>query len=136
MACDVKGVEGTCAFVPALTDPDAECVGHCDGAGACAGPTFVADMQPLFESKCGPCHTTFKSGGTNFASVYADALLPSLSCSGLNVAACTVVRLQNGSMPKNKGCTGKPNLDAANPDCFTDPNYAELSAWLSAGRPK
>lgn len=136
MACNVKGLEGQCAFVPSGTDPASECVGHCDGAGSCAGPTYAADLQPLLEKKCGPCHTTFKFGGTNFAGVYADALLPALTCPGLDVAACLVVRLETGSMPKNKGCTGKPALDAANPDCFTDGNYAELAGWLAAGRPK
>jgi len=136
MACDVKGQEGSCAFVPPKTDPDGECLGHCDGAGACEGPTYLADIQPLFEAKCGLCHTVFKSGGTNFASVYQDALLPAKSCAGLDVAACTVVRLANGSMPKNKGCTGDPKLDVDNVDCFTAANHAELAAWLMAGRPQ
>ena len=35
-ACDVFPQEGTCANIPAGTDPDNECPGVCNGSGMCA----------------------------------------------------------------------------------------------------
>jgi len=38
-SCVVPGSIGTCAIVPAMTDPDGECgpLGYCDGVGSCVG---------------------------------------------------------------------------------------------------
>lgn len=136
MACNVKNLEGTCSFVPDGLDPTSECIGHCDGQGSCESPDWTHDARPILEQKCGPCHTMNGSGGTNFAATYADAVIPSKSCPGKNVAECSLVRIKNGTMPKNKNCTGDPNLDAANLDCLTAKEQLEIETWVLDGYPQ
>jgi hypothetical protein len=57
-SCGLGGSEGTCSFIPAGTDPDAECAASevCDGAGACAAtvPDGSACTQG-FECQSGNC---------------------------------------------------------------------------------
>lgn len=138
MACSVKGLEGTCSLVPNNLDPRAECVGHCDGMGACAPPTWTVDAAPILAAKCGACHTLNGAGGTNFGSVYADALIAAkfMSCANMNVAQCSLLRIKNGSMPKGKNCTGDPVLDAANLDCLTAAEHVVIETWVMSGSPE
>lgn len=101
-------------------------------------PTFgtltYADVQPVFLTKCSPCHATFGSGGTNFAASYADSQLPSYYCPGQTKGYCTLVRVQNGSMPAGGGCTGNPVLDVGNSACLTASEQNLLSQWITQGQ--
>ncbi len=103
-----------------------------------SAPTYTADVQPIFEEKCAPCHTGFGIGGHDIGSVYTDAFLPAdnSDCDGLNVGQCTIVRIQSGEMPQGAGCSGDPTLDAGNPSCLTQSEQDTVQAWIDAGLPE
>jgi hypothetical protein len=134
-ACNLAGKEGDCALIPNGQDPANECVGHCDGAGNCAGPTYTFDAQPIYKKYCAPCHSMFGSGSHNIATVYGDAFLASYYCVGQNKGQCTIVRIKNGSMPPGAGCTGNPAMDKDNANCLTAAEQATIDAWIMAGMP-
>jgi hypothetical protein len=107
----------------------------CDGMANEDCVTYAGTAQPIFQAHCAPCHTVGKSGGVNFASNYADtqgAAYPA-ACAGLNVGACALVRIKNGSMPKGKGCSGDPAMDAGKAACLTAAEQAALDAWIKGG---
>jgi hypothetical protein len=114
-----------------------------EDAGDDAGPdasspvTYALNAQPIFQAKCAPCHTTLGSGGVNFASVYADtqkAVNSSVTaCTGLNVGACTIIRIKNGQMPRGAGCTGNPTTDQGNAKCLTQAQEDVIQAWVDDG---
>jgi hypothetical protein len=102
--------------------------------------TYAANAQPIFKNHCGSCHggTTPGTGQGNnsFASFYSDtqvAAYPAF-CAGKTVGACTLVRIQNGSMPYGAGCTGNPTTDAGNAACLTAAEQNELMLWISDGQ--
>jgi hypothetical protein len=99
--------------------------------------TYAADAQPIFEAKCSPCHTVDDAAGVDFASSYADTQVagnPAYCPSGVTVGACTLVRIQNGSMPFGAGCTGDPAKDAGKDACLTAAEQATLASWISDGQ--
>ena len=109
------------------------------GPGAVAPTvTWTNDVQPIFSSKCTPCHTGLGVGDHNVGSVYTDALLPadSSECNGLLVGACTIVLIQSGEMPQGAGCTGNPALDEGNAACLTQAEQDSVQAWIDAGLPE
>jgi hypothetical protein len=108
---------------------------NCNGQineGCAAG--YAANVKPILGAHCATCHTTDGSGGVNFAAVYADTQVMSAVCPGLTVGACTLVRIQNGSMPQGAGCTGKPAMDAGNPACLTAAEQATIQSWITGGQ--
>jgi hypothetical protein len=50
------------------------------------------------------------------------------------VGACTLVRIQDGSMPIEAGCTGNPTTDAGNAACLTAAEQATLQQWIADGQ--
>jgi hypothetical protein len=74
------------------------------------------------------------SGGANLASSYSSTQLASYYCPGNTKGACTIVRIQNGSMPAGAGCTGNPVTDAGNPACLTATEQATIQAWITGGQ--
>ena len=136
-ACNLIGKEGLCSLVGNGADLANECVGHCDGAGSCAGPTYTFDTQPIFKKYCNPCHSGMGgSGGLKISDVYADAFLIANTCPGKTKGACTIVRIKSGSMAPGAGCTGNPALDSANPKCLIAAEQATLEAWIADGMPQ
>ena len=108
-----------------------------DGGCAVAGPpTYDADVQPIFASKCGSCHTSGSNGGHSIGADYADALLDSYLCAGKTKGECTIVQIQSGYMPLGKGCTGDPAQDGGNATCLTQDEQDTLQAWIDAGMPE
>jgi hypothetical protein len=99
--------------------------------------TYTADAKPIYEAHCTPCHSVEDSGGVDFASSYADTQKTpnvGVGCSGVTtVGACTLIRIQNGSMPEGAGCTGNPVTDAGNAACLTAAQQATLQAWIADG---
>lgn len=97
--------------------------------------TYVADVQPIYFSKCAPCHTGLSVGGHDIGTTYADAFLDAedSDCDGLNVAQCTIIKIQNGDMPQGAGCTGDPSLDAMNASCLTQIEQDLIQAWIDEG---
>jgi MYXO-CTERM domain-containing protein len=75
-ACDIGGIEGSCAPIAAAQDPDSECVdGACNGSLACASDAGIACTNPT------DCLSTHCVDG-----VCCDA-----ACSG-NCEACTMAK--------------------------------------------
>jgi hypothetical protein len=101
-----------------------------------AGPTYSADIRPLLQGYCAPCHTTNGSGSTNFASIYSDAFEDSKLCPGVNVGACGLTLVLSGEMPVGKQCSGDPETDADKPGCLTQNAIDLYQAWLEAGLPE
>jgi hypothetical protein len=94
--------------------------------------------SPIFKAKCAACHTTGGAGGVNFANVYSDTQVtanPSVCTGAANttVGACTIVRIKNGSMPRNRGCSGNPVMDANNANCLTQAEQNIVQAWITGG---
>lgn len=104
------------------------------GPGA-IGASFASDVQPIFMSKCAPCHTILGLGGHNLATSYADNLATGsqFTCGGTTIGECALVRVRSGQMPPGAGCTGNPVTDAGNVSCL---NYTEQSlvfSWINGG---
>jgi hypothetical protein len=108
--------------------------------GCCV--TYTVDVQPIFAAKCSPCHTTGDAGGVNFAATTGyplTQLVPNANvaaCQDItpdNVGACTLIRIQNGQMPKGRGCTGDPVADADNAACLTQAEQTTIANWIAGG---
>ncbi len=103
------------------------------GPGA-APANYTTHVQPILGAKCSPCHTGSGVGGHDVGTVYADALEPSDECPGLTIGECALVRIQNGSMPAGRGCTGDPVLDAGNDACLTADEQSIVQNWIDNGQ--
>jgi len=89
-----------------------------------AGFNYKNDAQPIFQKYCTGCHNGGGSGGHNIAMVYDDALKDSYYCNGLKKGECTVVRIEDGSMPKGAGAKVPPK------------DIQILKDWIAAGMPE
>jgi len=96
---------------------------HCDA-------TYAADVKPIFQQKCAPCHTTGGSGGHNMGTSYADTQLASYHCPGLTKGGCSIVRINDGSMPVGAGCASNPN----GPGCLTATQKEIIQGWINSGQ--
>ncbi|MEL7449039.1 MAG: thrombospondin type 3 repeat-containing protein [Pseudomonadota bacterium] len=108
-------------------------------SGVASAPKYFANVQPVLQAKCMPCHTQFGSGDHNIGSQYDDAFLPAddfNECAGLNIGQCSLVLIQSGEMPLGGGCSGDPALDAGNPSCLTQQEQDTIQGWLDAGLPE
>ncbi len=104
------------------------------GPGA-TGATYAIDVQPILVTKCTPCHTGLSFGGHNIATVYTDSLNAAnhLTCVGLNVGQCALVRVRAGQMPPGAGCTGNPITDAGNASCLDYNEQNLVFSWINGG---
>jgi hypothetical protein len=68
------------------------------------------------------------------ASSYSDTQLASYYCPGKTKGACALVRIQNGTMPYGKGCSGNPADDSANPACLTAAEQDTIQSWIAGGQ--
>lgn len=137
--CNTQGTAyGACTgeVVPTAENCSNNVDDNCDGQinEGCSAIGYAADVQPILAAKCAPCHTTGGSGSANFATSYADTQLPSYYCPGKTKGACTIVRIQEGSMPQGAGCTGNPTADAGKPQCLTAAQQATIQAWITGGQ--
>jgi hypothetical protein len=101
--------------------------------------TTFGDAHPVFVARCSGCHAVVGFGGFNIAypdpvSAYTDAQAPSYYSPGQTKGYASVVRMLDGTMPMNGGCTGDPSLDAGNPLCATAPELALVQAWIANGQ--
>jgi hypothetical protein len=112
--------QGTCAAgVCSYTETTEDCGADICTDGACvpisAGVTYDNDVKPIYMQYCSGCHSGGNSGGTNFASSYLDAIddsnPPPNACSGKTVAECTLIRIQDGSMPTSGSIMGEISQD-------------------------
>lgn len=139
--CNGQGTGfGACTgeVLPAASESCATAVDdNCDGQvneGCVVPVTYAGSVQPILQAHCAPCHTSGGSGGANLATSYASTQLASYYCPGKTKGACTLVRIQDGSMPQGKGCTGNSATDAANSACLTAAEQATMAAWISGGQ--
>lgn len=130
---------GTCVNASALNcDDGVACsVDSCDPTAGCKHDTSAcvtyADVQPIYASKCSGCHTGGGSGGHDIGTTFADALLSSYYCSGKKKGECTIVRIQDGTMPQGGGCSGNPTTDANKPQCLTQAEQDKIAQWILDG---
>ena len=87
------------------------------------GAVTYADVQPIFEDHCAPCHTTGFSGQHQIGSTYAQAEFSSYSCPNASKGECAVIRTLDGSMPPGAG--GAMVVSPAEADT--------LQAWIEDG---
>ncbi len=112
------------------------------GAGQLGSPgaqnhgcvSFQQDAMPVFQAKCAPCH--IDGGGSSGLRLdeYATTQIAAGTCAGLTQGACTIVRIQNGTMPFGAGCSGDPALDAGNAACLTADQQAVIEDWITDGQ--
>jgi hypothetical protein len=103
-----------------------------------------ADVQPIFQAKCSPCHVGEVAGsclqpgtGTCFASFYEDTQGPAgFACSGRTLYECIIIRIKDGTMPRGRGCSGNPTQDAGNDSCLDASEIEAVEAWALNGGPE
>jgi hypothetical protein len=89
--------------------------------------SFASDVQPIFNTGCGPCHVSLTSGGQNIGSedlgeafddsvAFEDAVLRDIA---------------SGRMPI--GCGGPPGSGG---NCISEEDFATIEAWYAAGAPE
>jgi hypothetical protein len=86
--------------------------------------SFEADIFPILESTCGPCHT---SQTPNLAGPDVDTAFDAATSGEDRVFA----RIDTGGMPL--GCGGG---EPGDPGCIAADDYETLSAWYEAGAPE
>jgi hypothetical protein len=86
--------------------------------------SYQNDVLPIYTKYCSGCHVPgpFCSGGGCWNS-HADLMKPSYYCSGKTKGACTVVRIEDKSMPKGK------------PGSVLPADLEILKAWIADGMP-
>lgn len=125
--------DGFCHADPGCGESADTCPDDCGGASTV---TWTADVQPILQNRCGPCHAGGRSGGHNGATSYADTQADSYYCQGKKKGDCFVVRVLDGSMPQGARCTGDPATDAGNDRCLTQAEIDVLQAWADGGLPE
>jgi len=103
---------------PAEEDPGAE------EDPPAAELSFEADIFPILESTCGPCHTSLSP---NLAGPDVDTAFDAATNSQERV----LTRIGDGGMPQ--GCGGGAPGD---PGCIAVEDLAILEAWYEAGAPE
>ncbi len=130
-----------CSTDAECDDSDDTTFDSCGSGGSCDNRAvyYDSDMQAIFQAKCSPCHTGATcSGGVCFPNDYADTQgsAGAATCSGLDVWECINKRIDEGSMPRMRGCSGDPATDEGDSDCLTAEEHALLDAWIAAGAPE
>ncbi len=89
--------------------------------------SFASDVQPIFNTSCGPCHVSAGLGGQNIGS---DDLAEALDDS---VAFEDAVLRDIGAGRMPPGC-GSPPGGGGN--CVTEEDFEAIEAWYAAGAPE
>lgn len=137
---DEDRVGDVCDNCPDEPNPD-QADRDADGTGdACDDPPLVTyrDVQPIFLAKCSPCHdrTSFCSGDTCFARVYADTRKDAALCPDRLIYECILIRILDGSMPQAGNCSGDPEEDEGNAACLDAAELEAVELWVAAGGPE
>jgi hypothetical protein len=91
--------------------------------------SYATDVQPIFHLYCAPCHAgEHYEGGTNFATSHQSAVKMARfygACldQKMNVAECSLLRIENLSMPTNDLLVLPVDLDI-------------IRVWVEAGAPQ
>jgi hypothetical protein len=65
---------------------------------------------------------------------YSSTQAASYVCIGSTKGYCFLFRVQAGSMPAGRGCSGDPETDSANASCLTAGEQDTLEAWILGGQ--
>jgi mono/diheme cytochrome c family protein len=89
--------------------------------------SFENDIQPIFNTTCGPCHAEqglygVSIGDPDIATAYESAV---------DLEARVLDRIGAGTMPPPCG-GGAPG----DPNCITEDDFADVEAWYEAGAPE
>jgi hypothetical protein len=85
--------------------------------------SFAADIHPIFEANCGPCHTTNNFGGHNVADDDVDAAYDDAIALGMEL----LNRIDGGGMPQ--ACQGEPG----DTGCLTVAQVELVRTWMEQG---
>jgi hypothetical protein len=91
------------------------------------GLSFEADIQPIFNTTCGPCHVGAQAiAGVNIGDSDIDAALES----AIDFEDRVIFRIEQGTMPPP--CGGGAPGDSG---CIAEDDFADVQAWYEAGAP-
>jgi hypothetical protein len=89
--------------------------------------SFEDDIQPIFNTTCGPCHAGQATAGVDIGNDDIDVALESARDREDRVLA----RIEAGTMPP--GCAGGSPGDTG---CISETDLADVEAWYAAGAPE
>jgi hypothetical protein len=112
---------------PAAAADDDDAPPAADDAPAAGALSFASDIQPIFNTTCGPCHAGQATAGVDIGNSDIDVALESARDREDRVLA----RLGAGTMPP--GCGGGSPGD---PNCISEDDLADVEAWYEAGAPE
>jgi mono/diheme cytochrome c family protein len=99
-------------------------------ASAAAAPasslSFDADIWPIFNANCGPCHTAGSSGGQSIGNADKAKALSDAKTFKDGI----IQDIEDGSMPLGT-CGGPPGSDG----CVTAADFKKIQDWFAAGSP-
>jgi hypothetical protein len=139
-----SGGAAGCTVTPAPDaglDAGAADAGELDAGGADAsadastaglGPvSFAADIHPIFEASCGPCHVTDGSAGHNVGGEIGQAYLDAV-----RLGQTLVTRIDGGGMPPSyapapNDCGNGGGDQPGDPGCLTVDEVALVQAWIN-----
>jgi hypothetical protein len=93
--------------------------------------SFAADIHPIFEASCGPCHVTDGSAGHNvggeLATAYADAV---------GLGQTLIDRVDGGGMPPPyaeapNNCGAEGGDQPGDPGCLSVEEVALIQTWIN-----
>lgn len=106
---------------PPADDPPA------DDPPAGGALSFEADIHPIFENTCSPCHADQGIAGVKIGDADVAAALES----AIDFEDRVLARIEMGTMPPP--CGGGAPGDAG---CIGEDDFADLQAWYEAGAPE
>ena len=101
--------------------------------GVVTDPGWEADVQPILQDYCTPCHEgAAPSSGIGWLNSYeeATAVAGAPECDGATRAECFSGRIERGEMPLGAPCL--PGEDG----CITDDQFTTLLNWVDNGTPE
>jgi hypothetical protein len=87
---------------------------------------FEADVWPIFNGQCGPCHV----GQRTVHSIGSDDIETALQDS-IDFEDEVIAELESGDMPL--GCGGPPGSGG---NCVSEEDFETIEAWYAAGAPE
>ena len=97
-----------------------------DPAPAADDVSFAADVWPIFNGSCAPCHTDLNLGGQNIGATDKTVALADAK----RTKTAILDRIESGNMPQ--GC-GKPPGGGGN--CLSQDDFDTIQAWVDGGTP-
>jgi hypothetical protein len=116
------------------TPADDDCDGEIDEGCGPVAVSYATDVRPILQTYCSPCHTSGAGSGSYNVNNYSSTQASSYYCAGQTKGACSLARIQNGTMPAGRGCTGNPASDVGNSSCLNAAQQSTIEAWITGGQ--